>query len=151
MNRPSSRFIPSVTLAAALLAGVGAGCTQKDRADAGAKAKEVYADSKAALSKAWDNVKAYSFEKRHEFAANGKALAAKMEAQASELRANYSDAKASSSRKAAMAELKNSEADYKQKLDALGSATADTWESAKQNAIAAWDRLEAAYYKARSD
>ena len=47
-----------------------------------------------------------------------------------------------------MEELKNAQADYKEKLAALGSATASTWESAKNNVIAAWDRLEAAYRKA---
>ena len=69
----------------------------------------------------------------------------------SELRANYSDATASASRKAAMAELKDSEADYKAKLDALGTATADTWDSAKQNVIASWDKLQASYFKAKAN
>jgi hypothetical protein len=50
-----------------------------------------------------------------------------------------------------MEELKNAEADYKEKLKALGNATADTWESAKQNVILAWRRLQAAYYKARAE
>jgi hypothetical protein len=50
-----------------------------------------------------------------------------------------------------MEELKNSQADYKQKLDALGNASAATWDSAKNNTIAAWNRLEAAYYKARAE
>ena len=50
-----------------------------------------------------------------------------------------------------MAELKNSEADYKEKLAALGTASADTWDSAKQNVILAWDRLEVSYRKARAD
>ena len=50
-----------------------------------------------------------------------------------------------------MAELKASEIDYHEKLEALGKATSDTWESAKQKTIAAWDRMQAAYYKARAD
>jgi hypothetical protein len=74
-----------------------------------------------------------------------------MDAQMSELHANYSEAKASASRKAAMAEIKDSEAAYKEKLGALGTATADTWDSAKQNVISAWDHLQASYYKARAD
>ena len=148
-NASAPRF---VALAAITLAAVGfTGCTKQERADASAKAKEAYAESKAAVSKAWEDVKSYTFEKRDEFAAQGKALSAQMEAQASELRANFSEEKASASRKAAMAELKSAEADYKQKLAALGHASADTWESAKQNVIAAWDRLQAAYYKARAD
>ena len=58
---------------------------------------------------------------------------------------------ASASRKAAMAEIKDSEAAYKGKIEALGTATADTWDSAKQNVISAWDHLQASYYKARAD
>lgn len=137
----------------AMIAGVGllfiiTGCTKEERVDAGAKAKEIYVDSKAALARGWDKVKSATFDKRGDVEAQGKALAAEMDAQASKLRANYSDAKASMSRKAAMEELKNAEADYKQKLSSLGNASADTWESAKNNTIAAWDRLEAAYRKA---
>ena len=105
-------------------------------------------DSKAALGRGWDKVKSATYDKRGDVEAHGKALAAEIEAQASRLRASYSDAKASASRKAAMEELKNAQADYKEKLAALGTATADTWESAKNNVIAAWNRLEAAYRKA---
>jgi hypothetical protein len=50
-----------------------------------------------------------------------------------------------------MAELKSNEADYKSKLDALGHASAATWDSAKQNVIASWDKLQASYYKARAN
>lgn len=113
--------------------------------------KDAYNDSKTAMSDAWDNFKDYTFEKRDDFTANARAMSSKMDAKLSELRANYSEAKASASRKAAMQELKDSEADYQDKVDALGRATADTWDSAKQNVIHAWDRLEAAYDKARAD
>ncbi|MDB6114168.1 MAG: hypothetical protein JWQ83_1120 [Lacunisphaera sp.] len=127
------------------------GCSKQDRADASAKTKDVYQDTKAAVADAWGDVKSYTFEKRDDFSKNAKAMSARMDAQVSELRANYSDAKASASRKAAMEELKNDEADYKQKLDALGHATAATWDSARQNVVASWDKLQASYYKARAD
>lgn len=147
----SPRLLSTVVIAAAVLTAGVAGCSQKDRADASATAKEAYSDTKAAMSNAWDEVKSFSFDRRNEFTANAKALSSRMDAQMSELKANYSEAKASASRKAAMAELKNSEADYKEKLSALGNATASTWDSAKQNVIAAWDRMQAAYQKARAD
>ena len=146
--KPSSwAQLRPVLAAGVILAGL-TGCTKEDRVDAGAKAKQIYTDSRAALARGWDTLKSATFDKRGDVEAHGKALAAEMEAQASKLRANYSDAKASMSRKAAMEELKNAEADYKQKLSALGSASADTWDSAKNNTIAAWNRLEAAYRKA---
>ena len=138
-------------LAIGLSALAFAGCSKHDRTEAGDKVKDAYDDSKAAVANAWDSVKSYSFDKKNDFTANAKAVTSKMDAQVSELRANYSEANASASRKAAMAELKDSEADYKAKLDALGNATADTWDSAKQNVISSWDKLQASYYKARAN
>ncbi len=136
----------------ALLASIAfTGCSKADRTEASDAAKTAYNDTKTAMSNAWDDVKSFTFDKKSDFEKSAKALSAKMEAQISEARANYSEAKASASRKAAMEELKNSEADYKEKAAALGNATAATWDSAKQNVIAAWDKLEAAYRKARAD
>lgn len=143
------------TLSFAALAGLSSfgltGCNKSDHADASAKAGDLVADTKAAMSHGWDNVKSFTFEKRDDFQANATALSSKWEAQKSELYANYSEAKASASRKAAMAELKDSEAAYQEKLAALGTATADTWDSAKQNVISAWDHLQASYDKARAN
>ena len=138
-------------IATAFAAGVFgsfSGCSKEERVEAGAKAREIVAESKAALNRGWETVKTATFDKRADVEAHAKAMAAEMEAQASRLRANYSDAKASASRRAAMEELRNAEADYRQKLASLANATADTWDSAKQHMIAAWDRLQAAYRKA---
>ena len=162
MKSPSNRFVPIVGLTAGLATLAFTGCSKEERADAKttakdayadtkAAAKDAYADTKAAVSNAWDSVKSYSFEKREDFSAHVKAQTSKLDAQLAEARADYSDAKASASRKAAMEELKNSEADYKAKVEALGSATAATWDSAKQNVIASWDHVQAAYHKARAD
>jgi len=150
-NSSFTRAIPVGMLAFSLTAIAFTGCSKNDRDQAGDKVKNAYQDTKSAVSNAWDDVKSYTFEKRNDFSTSAKALSSKMDSQVSELRANYSEANASASRKAAMAELKDSEADYKAKLDALGNATADTWESAKQNVIASWDKLQASYYKARAD
>ncbi len=138
------------------------GCSKADRSDAKATAKEAANDTKVAvqdaahatkeaITDAWADVKGFTFDKHDDFTKQAKALSARMEAQVSEVRANYSEAKASASRRAAMAELKNSEADYQEKLSALGTATADTWDAAKQNVIHAWDKLDASYRKARAD
>jgi hypothetical protein len=156
----SNRYFSLPALAAGLVALVLtagfvtlllASCSKADRTQASATVKDDYKDTKVAVANAWADVKSFTFEKRNDFSASAKALSSSMEAKLSELRANYSEAKASASRKAAMEELKNSEADYKEKLSALGTATADTWDSAKQNVIASWDRLQASYDKARAD
>jgi len=146
-----TRFVPLATVAAAFAVAALGGCSKNDQADASATVKSAYADTKAAAKDAWADVKTFAFDQRDKFTANANALSSKIDAQVAEARANYSEDKASASRKAAMAELKNSEADYKAKVDALGHATADTWDSAKQNTIAAWDRLQADYDKARAD
>jgi hypothetical protein len=127
------------------------GCSKQDRADASATVKEAAHDTQVAVANAWGEVKDFSFDKRNDFSAKAKSLSAQWDVQASELRANYSEAQASASRRAAMEELKNSEADYKAKLDALGSASADTWDAAKNNVVLAWDRLQASYHKARAN
>ena len=151
MKTTTTLTLSVAALAAGLTTSGLTGCNKNDRTDASAKAGHMMTDTKDAMSRGWDNVKSFTFDKRDDFRANARALTSKMDAQMSELRANYSEAKASASRKAAMAELKNSEAAYKQKLDALGTATADTWDSAKQNVISGWDHLQASYYKARAD
>jgi hypothetical protein len=78
-------------------------------------------------------------------------MAAELEAEMSELQANYAEDMASASRRAAMQELKDYRADLDQKLDALGKATADIWDSAKANVVGAWDRTEAASKKAKAE
>lgn len=134
-----------------MLAVVIAGCSKSDQQKVGDTVKEAYEDSKAAMARTWDSVKDYTYEKRADFTASAKAASERLDAQVTELRANYSEAKASASRKAAMAELKNAESDYRAKLAALATATADTWDAAKQNVILAWEKLQAAYYKARNE
>ncbi len=152
MKTTTAFTLSLVALAAGLSTfGLLTACSKSDRADVSAKASEMVTDTKEAMSHGWDKVKSFTFDKRGDFQANAKALTSKMDAQMSELHANYSEAKASASRKAAMAELKDSEAAYKEKFAALGTATADTWDSAKQNVISAWDHLQASYYKARVD
>ncbi|MEO5959450.1 MAG: hypothetical protein ABIZ49_07105 [Opitutaceae bacterium] len=150
MKNNSIRFVSFAAIVAGFAAAFS-GCSKQTRSDASASVKDAYADSKAAMAKGWDEVKSFTFDKRNDFVASAKAMSSKLDVQLAEVRTNYSEAKASASRKAAMAELKNAEADYKEKLAALGNATAATWDSGKQNVILAWDKVQAAYYKARAE
>jgi hypothetical protein len=148
MQNKTIRFSLLFSLA---LAALGfAACSKDKREDISDKTKEVYQDTKAAVVEGWADLKDYTFEKRSNFSAKLKVHQTEYEADVSKLRAEYSDATASASRRAAMNELKDSEADYKAKLDAVGNATADTWASARDNVIASWDRLHASYAKARA-
>jgi len=150
-NHSSTVFSISLLVTGLACGAALSGCSKGDREEAKATVKDSYAESKAATAKAWADVKDHTWEKRSDFTAGVKAVTSKLDADVSQLRADYSEAKASASRKSAMAELKDSEANYKEKMNAMGNATAATWDSAKKNVTLAWDRLEASYYKARSD
>lgn len=141
-------YIPAFLLATTL---AFTGCSKSDRADATATVKQAAHDTKVALVDTWGEVKSFTFERRDDFNARAKSLSAEFDVKLSELKTNYSEAQATASRRAAMDELKNSEADYKAKLDSLGTATADTWDAAKNNVVLAWDRLQASYHKARAN
>jgi len=148
MNKNTIR---STLLTLIALAALGlTACSKEKREDITDKTKEVYKDTKDTVAEGWADLKDYTFEKRSNFSTKLKAHQTDLEADVSKLRAEYSDATASTSRRAAMNELKDSEADYKAKLAAVGNATADTWASARDNVIASWDRLHASYAKARA-
>jgi hypothetical protein len=148
---PKKHRITSTLFAAALAVLTLAACSKGDRQEISDKTKDAYQDTKDVVAAGWNDLKSFSFEKRDAFTAQVKAQQAKLEAEVSKLRAEYSEAQASASRKAAMAELKDSEANYKEKLAALGNASAATWDAARDDVIAAWDRMQAAYAKARAN
>jgi hypothetical protein len=144
------RITTTALLASSLTLLALAGCSKSKQESIADSTKAVYQDTKAAVVKGWDNLKDYTFEKKSDFTATLKARQADLEAGVSKLRAEYSEASASASRKAAMNELKDSEANYQDKLAAVGNATADTWTAARDDVAAAWDRLQASYAKARA-
>jgi len=150
MNRPTPASC-LVIASAVLLSFASAGCSKHENNEVQARVKDAYEEARTAVADGWQDVKSYTFEKRKEFGASASALNSRMDSQVDQLRANYSEARASASRKAAMDELKNSQAEFKAKVDALSRASADTWDSAKQNVMAAWDRVQVAYKKARDE
>jgi hypothetical protein len=159
-HAPSALLNLTVALAGTAL--IGAGCSKADRADATSTLKEAAHDTKVAtqevahdagvaITDAWEGVRNYAFDKRSDFSKQATAVGARMEAQVSALRTEQSEAQASESRGAAMDELRDSQADFNDKLAALGTATADTWDAARNNVILAWDRLDAKYQVARAN
>ena len=150
MKKYISLHSSSLILAAGLAALALNACTKQDRDHAADKTKDAYADTKSAVANSWNDLKSYSYDKRSDFSKEVAAQQADFDAGVSKLRAEYSEAQASASRKAAMNELKDAEANYKEKLAALGNASADTWGAARDNVILAWDKLQAAYKNARA-
>jgi len=142
----------SLLTAGLAIAALGlAACSDRDRAEIKSDTSQAVDRAQAAMSNAWADVKDFSYDKKEDFVASSKAMTAKLDAEISELRAKYAGAKADASREAAWNDLTSARADFDQKMSALGRASADTWEQAKRETIAAWDRVEAAYKKARAD
>jgi len=149
-SQPRSRSL--LTSGLVLVAALGlAACSDRDRSNLRSDTANAIDKAKTSMSEAWNDVKNYTFEKKDDFVASTRAMTSKMDAEISELQAKYAGAKADASRSAAMEELKNARANFNDKMSAVGRATADTWNHARQETVAAWDRLEAAYHKARAD
>ncbi|WP_415910540.1 hypothetical protein [Oleiharenicola sp. Vm1] len=149
--RSQNLFYALVLVAAPLVLATFTACSKDERNKLADQAGQAAHETQAAIAQTWSDVKAYTFDKRDEFQRQAKAQQAELEARLSELRATYAEDKASASRRAAMEELRNSEADYRAKLAALGTATADTWDAARDELAAAWHRVQSAYAKARAD
>ncbi len=147
-QRSRSLLTSGLMLAAALAL---AACSDRDRSNVRTDTANTVDRAQSSMSAAWNDVKGYTYEKKDDFVANTRAMTSKMDAEISELQAKYAGAKADASRSAAMDELKSARSNFNDKMSALGRATADTWNQAKQESIAAWDRVEAAYRKARAD
>jgi hypothetical protein len=142
----------SLLTAGLAIAALGlAACSDRTRSDMKSDTSNAIDRAQASMSNAWNDVKDFSFEKKDDFVASSKAMTAKLDADMSELRAKYAGAKADASREAAWNDLTSARANFDEKMSALGRASADTWEQAKRETIAAWDRVEAAYKKARAD
>lgn len=97
----------------------------------------------------WNELRGYDYDQRGEFNSSLNAMSARVEAEISELRAEASGAEASESRRAAMEEVQNAKSDFDEKSAALARASQDSWEQARDEAAAAWDRLQAALARAR--
>jgi len=121
------------------------GCSKSNTEKAGDKVTNAYEISKAAVANTWSDTKEFTFEKSQDFRDRADAISADADAKIEKVKAEYAEKKASASRSAAMKKLKNAQATLAEKTAALGNATADTWESAKADVIAAGKRVEAAY------
>lgn len=99
----------------------------------------------------WSELRTYSFDKRSEFNSSLSAMSTKVDAEVSQLQADASSANASQSRKDAIAQVKSDKANFDEKSAALARATKDTWDQARDEAAAAWDKLQASLAKARSE
>lgn len=149
-NHPTSRLrlTHTLTLATVGSAALLLGACRDRSPEAGNVSAAPSAQTPA---EAWSQAKSYTFEQRDNFTRDLQARQAQVESSLSQLRADYSEARATESRRAAMEDLRRAEVDFKEKLAAVGTATADTWSSTRDGVVAAWDDLQAAYAKARAD
>lgn len=99
----------------------------------------------------WTELRTYSYDKRGDFNSSLNAMTAKVDAEVSQLEADASAARASRARKDAIAEVKSDKANFDEKSAALARASQDTWNQARDEAAAAWDKLQASLAKARAE
>jgi gas vesicle protein len=126
-------------------------CSRRQSSDVRDRVKSAYDQAKTAVTDTWQDVKSYTYDKRSKFSDDAHGLASKMDDQIDELRHRWDDAKASERKKAALDELKRCQTDFKARVDDLGHASAQTWESAKGAVVDSWNHLKTAYQKARED
>jgi dsDNA-specific endonuclease/ATPase MutS2 len=125
-------------------------CSKGDRDTISGEAKDAYKDASAKVSEGWEKLKSFTYEQRDSFVDEFNSKQEQAEAELSKLKAEYSESKASASRKAAMEDVKSSDVKFKEKLSAIGRASADTWDAARDDVIAAWDELQASIARARA-
>lgn len=97
-----------------------------------------------------DALEDYSFDRQDEFASQFRAMLAEMDAQVSEFLESHPEEQAEGATRTAIQELKSAQTDFKKKLEAAGTAGAETWNTARSSVTAAWDRLETALAMAKA-
>lgn len=142
-----------LAVTAALLAAsvaLTAGCSRHDRRSLSENAGATYQRTVNSLDRTWNRVKSYGYDQRDAAVNDLKSASNRADAQIDTLQADYAQGRANANGRAALQDLKAADADYHSKLDALGRASADGWNAAKQQAIASWHRLEAALDRAQN-
>jgi hypothetical protein len=92
-----------------------------------------------------DALTSYQFDRRDEFRSQFNAMYSEFTAQLREFEAKNAGAEASDEVKAALAAVKDAESEFKNKLEALSSATDGNWETTRNDVTAAWEKLQAAF------
>lgn len=149
----STRPVHPMKILAPLLLVAALAFTACGRNSASTDSDARNADSPATQSTAdmWTELRTYAYEKRGDFNSRLSAITARLDAELSQLEADASAAKASQSRKDALAAVKSDKAAFDEKAAALARASQDTWNQARDEAAAAWDKLQATLAKARAE
>jgi uncharacterized protein YukE len=131
-----------LTVAAVLLLAI----PQPHMTMAGTTSEDVTQKTHEAL----ETLKAYMVEKKSDAVAYGKTLLAKMDAEIEELQNKAAGATgdAKAAYQEAIEDLKQKRAEAAKKLDALGHASAESWDDAKAGFSEAYKALYEAYRKA---
>jgi hypothetical protein len=136
MKMKSFRSIPILLASAAMLSF--AGCSNEKPGDVSGRT----GDPQTPGSRQ-DALTSFDFERRDEFAVQFKAMHSEFAAQLREYQA--ANPEAGKDPDSPMSEVLSAEADFKNKLDAVSTADANSWNTARDNVTAAWERLQAAF------
>jgi hypothetical protein len=115
-------------------------------------AKDIATAVKDTAVDTWDNIKDYTYEKRADFAEHIDRMAAKRDAEVAELNAKVTGLPdtAAKARDQANKDFADARAYLKTQTEHVRTATADTWDDAKEKTAEAWKRVQAAYEKVKS-
>jgi len=92
----------------------------------------------------------YTFAERSELFARVELVSGQFESALAELRGSSPKPESVDARAAALSAIDDARLVLTQKRDALGYATAETWQSAKSEFLTAWQSVLASYLKAKS-
>lgn len=144
------KIIASLLLVGAI-ALTGCGRNTSDRTSESSARSASSVSSAQTTTNNWSELRTSSFDQRSAFNASLTAMSAQIDAEVSQLQTEASSAQASQARKDAIAQVKSDKAAFDEKSAALARATQDTWEQARDEAAAAWDKLQASLAKARAE
>lgn len=142
------RFLSLLPLAA-LIAGCGQSSSsdESDTSDSSSwtdTAKSQYDKVKAGAVADWNDLKSFSADKKDEFMQSVKAGQADLDKQISSLKqeGDKLSGLAKTQYSAAVTQLDSASKTMDQKIKAAGDATADGWDDARNEVIAAWTSLK---------
>lgn len=142
-----SKPIRTGLVLASLSIAILAGCTKKETTTA-EKAQESLDKARTAVADTWSDVKEFTFEHKDTLGDNLESLRDRLAKGASNVGDDLRTAGENLKDSAAMEEFKAASADLADKITALRGASAEKWDEAKAAAIAASERMQAAYAQA---
>lgn len=106
--------------------------------------------SLATPSDSWNELSTYTYERRGEFNSSLNAMSAKVDAEIATLKSKTTSGGNADNKQEALKEVQEAKADFDGKAAALGRASQQQWNEARDEVAQSWQRLQSALQRARS-